>query len=91
MRSVEYPELTPRSKMRQQRRINRSMGDGAYEGCIGLKDNLVTHKDKNPVSVRFPTFRHLLVFFRSHFHIHRENGTRAINEVSLSRSCVILH
>ena len=31
VRSVEYPELTPRSTMRQQRRINRSMGDEAYE------------------------------------------------------------
>ena len=58
--------------------------------CTGLKDNLVTHKDKNPVSVRFPTFSHLLVFFRSHFHIHRENGTRAINKVALSLSCFIL-
>ena len=72
MGSVEGPEWTLRSRTQQQRRIDRSETNelmSRLKRNAGLKDRVVTHKDKDPISVCFPVVSHPLVFFFRHFQV----------------------
>ena len=49
-----------------------------------------THKYEDAVGIRFPVLNHLLVLFRRHLKIHRENRSGAIDEVRYAERCLIL-
>src|SRR6266404_249082 len=74
--------------MRQQRRINRSM---ASESVQDTKEKIETHEYKDSISVRFPVFDLLLVFFRRHLQIHRENGSGPVDKIRRFPWCLIRH
>ena len=67
MDSVEYLELTRKSKMRQLQRIDQSV-------TIKLERMKIlegeTYEYQDSVSIRFPVLNHLVVLFGRHFQIH---------------------
>ena len=86
MDSVGYPEWTPRSALRQQRRIDRSMIIERVRSSTKLEG---THKDKDPIGVRFPVLYHLLILFGRHFQVHGENMSGAVRIIGHAGSCLI--
>ncbi len=55
------------------------------------KEKIETHEYKDAISVRFPVFDPLLVFFRRHLQIHRENGSGPVDKVRRFLRCLIRH